>query len=780
MEPSVQVFYVVEGCVSLSVRGKDYLLRQEDLFLVNAMEPYRLSGLEDAVLCVVCIEYGLISRYYPETGVLFRLNSMDITTGPYEDIREIFRELVFMNITGGYELRYRQMSRLYELLDILLVHCVESFPGKKEDAGGKLSDDEKLQRILAFVNGHYQESFSLRELADSMFVSTSTLSRFFKKQTGYFFADYVNRVRLMHAASQMKETQKSITRIAMDCGFANSSSFSRIFRGIYGMSPLEYRREQTGENEDVQAAEKELLREKLSRHLMEFRPQKTMATQKRQISVDVHQSVPFFRPWRQVINMGSLSSLTQANVQYHLLSLAKDLQVTHVKIWSVFTRDLRITDGKGKGPYNYSVIDTVLDMIVENNLKVYFDFGSRPDVIIGSGDTAILSEEAGIVFADRSAWESLFEDFIRHLVKRYGREEIRDWIFDFCEDPSFRGEGTYYQDSDYNFRNVFSFAWRTLRRLAPGARVGGPVGLPNSPGREIETFLKHCAAEGCMPDFVSFPLLPYEPHAEKGSFSRNPEPFFELRQLQAVDQLIRLICGKELPIYVSDWNLSVSNRNILNDSCMRGAYFCSRAYGIMRYAKLCCIWIASDWISNFFDSRNILSGSGGMVTRDSIRKPAYYAALFLGKLQGQLLYADEHLIVTMKNRQSFLIVCSNQVQFHVNYYLKNEDELTPESMDAVVVSAPACSFELDMQGLDDGAEYIVKIRSVSRNYGSIQDEWKRFEYEEQLGREDIKYLREICVPHLSMTREKVQGGRLRHQILLDEQEFQLIHIFQEA
>ena len=779
MDPSIQLFYVIDGGVDLRVREKTWRMHGEDLILVNAMEPYSLKTADDGIVCVIIFDYGAASSFLSGAGAVFSLNSLEIFDRPYREIREICRELVYLELMNKTNSRCRNLSKLYELLDTLFYHCMDQTEIHPEGGAQKLTDHEKLHRILTFVNGHYPESFSLKELAASMYVSTSTLSRFFKKQTGYYFADYLKRVRLMHAVSEITGTSKSITRIAADCGFTNASTLSGVFHEEYGMSPQEYRKEAFRKKDEDRDDMREI-REALARRMEKLRPGKRPVLQSSRQIVDIRTSRSSNQPWRKVLNMGSLSSLTRANVQYHLLNLVKELKMPYVKIWSVFAKDLRITDGKTIGSYNYSVIDTVLDVIVENQIRVYFDFGSRPDVIIGSMDSLILSEEEGITFTSRRAWETLFQDFIRHLIGRYGPEEIREWIFDFCIDPTFRGTGDYYQDPDYDYQNVFEFAFKTLRKMVPGTKVGGPSGLPNSPKHGLETFLKRCAKSGCVPDFVSFPLLPYIPSGDGDHFSQNPDPAYELSQLREVHDMVRCIFPQKIPIYVSDWNHSVSNRNVLNDSCMRGAYFCNKAHAIMEYAELCCIWFASDWISNYYDTRNILSGCGGLLSRDSIRKPAYYALQFLGRLDEQVLFADEQMIVTMKNHRSFTILCSNHVHLNVTYYLRPEEEITPESLDSVVVSETAKTIELELYGLDDGTEYIVKTRSVSKNYGSIQDELKRFGYESLLEREDVKYLREICVPHMSMSRAVVCGGRLHHRIILDEQEFQLIHIYQNA
>lgn len=776
MELSLMVVYVATGTSHITLRGREYSLEQEDIILINGMELFSAEVGRDCVLCTVRIDYGLISSVTGDNAVVFSLNSVDVPNRPYADLRELFRQLVYFELEETDRSRCRKMSLLYELLDILLLHCTEKMSGDNEKDTKVLEDSGKLIRIYAYINKHFRDSLSLRQLADMMYTSASSLSRFFKRQTGIYYADYLNRVRLAHALVEMEDTDRSITRIAMDCGFSSPSAFSKLFHERYGMAPQDYRKYRRSEAEKRIIEDAEIKRIMEAR-LKEIHPDRSFSAASEKTVVSAQSGTPFRNPWNIVLDMSSLSALTRANVQFHFLNIAKDLHISYVKIWSIFAADLRIADGKTKGSYNYSMVDNVLDMIVENQIGVYFDFGSRPDVIIGSGDNTLLSEEIGIRFESRELWEDLFEDFIRHIVSRYGYDVVSTWIFDFCIDPTFRGYGDYYEDPDYDYQNVFSFGFNTIRRLIPGAKVGGPMGIPNSPKGEVETFLKKCAESGIYPDFVSALLFPYRPTDDGTGFRRNPDPDFEVRQLRSMKEMIRRICSRDIPVYVSDWNLSLSNRNVLNDSCARGAYFCRKAGSMMSYVSLCSLWVASDWISNYFDTGKILSGGGGLLSRDSIRKPAYYALQFLGELQGSLLHQEPGLIVSMKNERSLRVVCSNSISFNAGYYQREEDKLTPEDLDLALSAGEPMSRELILTGLPEGWEYTVKTRSVNRNFGSIQDEWQRLGCEDDLTRDDVKYLREISVPHLTMTKTKVKNGVLKIKILMDKQEFQMIHVF---
>ena len=307
--------------------------------------------------------------------------------------------------------------------------------------------------------------------------------------------------------------------------------------------------------------------------------------------------------------------------------------------------------------------------------------------------------------------------------------------------------------------------------------MGGPVGPPNGPGNELVTFLRTALREDCLPDFLSMILFPYEPTQDYQSFSRAPDPMFEEHMLRKVRADLVTLGLENLPIHVSDWNLSLSTRNYINDSCYRGAYLASRAGLMMQNTEICIMWVLSDWVSSHFDSRHILNGGGGLLSRDSIRKPAWFALQCMSRLGQSLLYSDQHLVVTMCTPDDYMILASNSMPFDVSYYLINEDEIRPEDVEHCIMKGEPLTLRLTLSGLAEGGEYIIKTRSVSRQHGSILDEWQRLRCESQLERADIKYLQGVCVPYMSMERKTAEGDRLNVTIRLDDQEFCLLHIY---
>jgi AraC family transcriptional regulator len=82
-------------------------------------------------------------------------------------------------------------------------------------------------------------------------LSTSYFARAFKVSFGETFFRYVIRCRTERAQELMVMTDRPLCEIALDCGFADQSHFSRLFRRLVGASPAAWRRQRRGAAEAV-------------------------------------------------------------------------------------------------------------------------------------------------------------------------------------------------------------------------------------------------------------------------------------------------------------------------------------------------------------------------------------------------------------------------------------------------------------------------------------------------------------------------------------------------
>lgn len=99
-----------------------------------------------------------------------------------------------------------------------------------------------IEAAVKYIEEHLSDTLlSLQSVAEHLKISPSNLSRTFKDETGGGFKEYVDHARLQEAKKLLIDTKDSVDSIAKSVGYDNSSSFSRRFRSMCGLSPSEFR-----------------------------------------------------------------------------------------------------------------------------------------------------------------------------------------------------------------------------------------------------------------------------------------------------------------------------------------------------------------------------------------------------------------------------------------------------------------------------------------------------------------------------------------------------------
>lgn len=101
---------------------------------------------------------------------------------------------------------------------------------------------DAMSDVIQYLHGHFTETISSDELARMAGLSVSHFERRFRLAFGSSPRQYLIRVRIENAVAKLRETDLSITEIALCCGFYDHAHFSRSFKGIMKMSPSTYRR----------------------------------------------------------------------------------------------------------------------------------------------------------------------------------------------------------------------------------------------------------------------------------------------------------------------------------------------------------------------------------------------------------------------------------------------------------------------------------------------------------------------------------------------------------
>ena len=103
-----------------------------------------------------------------------------------------------------------------------------------------------VQKARSYIEQHKSEPLSLSAVAQAAGASVFHFCKVFRKSTGLKFTDYVARVRLEEARTQLLNPNRRISEIAYDVGFQSLTQFNRMFKRIFGQSPTEFREHLAG------------------------------------------------------------------------------------------------------------------------------------------------------------------------------------------------------------------------------------------------------------------------------------------------------------------------------------------------------------------------------------------------------------------------------------------------------------------------------------------------------------------------------------------------------
>ena len=97
-------------------------------------------------------------------------------------------------------------------------------------------ENKKIVEIIRYINDHLTEEVSIDMLAEKFYISKYHMMRQFKEETGYTIGNYINQKRLLMAREWLKRGE-SVTKVYLDCGFKDYSTFVRAYKKLFDEVP---------------------------------------------------------------------------------------------------------------------------------------------------------------------------------------------------------------------------------------------------------------------------------------------------------------------------------------------------------------------------------------------------------------------------------------------------------------------------------------------------------------------------------------------------------------
>lgn len=768
---NMEIIYLLKGKMKIQIDEMCYELNDGDYIFINANKRHKIESQGVLLGARFEIDFHMIAEYMGTIQLMFWCNTVTDKKDAYQELRKILDRI----LERYYEQDEKGALYLNALYFEMAYILTSNFMIKADEEHVLVNSTSKqlrLSQIQNYIQANYQNQISLYDLAQKLYLSNAYLSKYIKKNLGLTFLEYLNNIRLFHAVDELLYSSKSLTRIAMDNGFPTSAAFTKIFQAVHGESPSAYRKkmhEQSDSNKDDKKRKE--LDEKLIQEYLKLKKNEENSEVKGEALYELNVEKYHERKedFNRAINIGEAYSLLQAQVQKQLLEMQKENGISYVRIWNVLTKEHCYDEIK---KYNFREIDLVLDFLLEHNLIPYIELGLKPKLFIYTPEKNHVNREAGREGFEGDQFFDMIKHFCLHLINRYGIEEIEKWYFEYWNDPKLEicsEAGSYYT----NFDTIYV----TLKSLSLNIKIGGAGFILGYDSEIYEKALKIWKGRNIKPDFLSFCSFQYLAYLDNGKRygQKSIDGDYIKNQIELLKVMLKEIDFEVKELHIDEWNFTVSNKNSLNDSCEQGAYILKNCIDMEGTIDFMAYWHGLDICSECYDSHAILNGDSGILSRDGIKKPSFYAFHFYHMLCPKCITKDSNAIVTTNGRDRITIACHNYKKLSARYVFAKEDTIERGEVDNYIENPDSLALKFQFTNMKDGA-YLIKMYYINKENGSSQDAWSKMDFIKELSKNEIDYLKNSAIPTMEMKMMTVQDGKCNLDIILKATEIRLIDI----
>lgn len=800
----IEIFLVLSGDLTIVVETETYHLTEDDIILINSNQVHEITS-NDNVTVVLQINYGYFKKWMDESTFFHCNSTIFHNKSKYVELKRMIAQLVYINYNETEHNDLLTISLAYQIV-LELVRNFKSFEHNQFSQNPKQLT--RLRTIIQYLNSNYMENITLEQIAEKEFLSPSYFSHFFKVSMGVSFFNYLTGIRMNHAVNDLLTTNLTMEQIAANNGFANSRYFVDCFKKKYGMLPREYRKEhkqevktrsanplgpayyrgylvmeqldylnKLGEYLDMKNIEK-------PGHIMTSVPCKSV-----EINATLNKK-KLRHCFKTFTGVGRAKELLMEQVRTELATLQREVGFQYVKFHGILDDSMMLyNEDRSGNPYlTFHYVDEILDFLMSINLKPLIQFSFMPKLLAKNPSNTIFYHPSIISEPnDREKWRFLISELTRHIIDRYGLEEVRSWLFTFWNAPY--TSYVFGFDTDDTVYELYKITYDCVKKCDSKLMFGAPsYGSIDFHISEYYDFLERCFNGNCPPDFYNIHCYPIKTSNtnelatlgestvrketnDKMILSDNPD------YMSTVLTYLKERMDKfpKLPIYITEWASSNSHRDWLNDTCYRSAYIVKNILENYDEVNSFGNWCLTDTLEELPFDNELFHGELGLFAYHGIKKPAYYAYTFLNKLMDILVDRGKGYFITTNGGGDFVILLYNYIHISPLYsqgILFNVTFL--ERYNAFVNSDP-CDFEFTLTSAENG-NYIMTEQIVNREHGSAFDEWVRMGALPLTSKEEIDALKGRSMPLVNKAKIKVDNSCITYYAELKPHEIRLITI----
>lgn len=225
------LIYCMEGSGSIYLHSTEYRLSPNMYFIIPRNVPHRYASSEDDPWSIYWVHFNgeLADSLY-----LRELENGRVKAKPigYNEARIELFDQIYTTLEYSYD------EREMEMMNLNLQHLISSFIYNKDT---KPPADNNVANSIAYMKTQLSKAVTIQSLAKQQDVSVSHYSSLFKAKTGSSPIQYFNQLKVQKSCQYLYFTDRSVKEISNELGFEDPYYFSRLFKKLIGVSPINYR-----------------------------------------------------------------------------------------------------------------------------------------------------------------------------------------------------------------------------------------------------------------------------------------------------------------------------------------------------------------------------------------------------------------------------------------------------------------------------------------------------------------------------------------------------------
>ncbi|WHX39825.1 helix-turn-helix domain-containing protein [Mesobacillus sp. AQ2] len=731
----LKFIFVIDGELMVEIDSRYYVLKEQDLLVINRNQLFQVKGNEANRVLVLDISDSFMDRYYPEyRNSRFEVFSQEIEMGREIMLDKMRKLLVELMITYSRKDESYQIEMQGYICDILLI-LIRRFKQRGTAIEKIDANDIRLTKMVDYLEKNYHQVITLEDMAQKFYLSTGYLSRYFKQKMGMGFNRFLMEIRLKHSVKDLVYTDDTISQIAMKNGFANTKSFSKLFKEKYEVTPHIYRENHSEaqidsfqslsiEDTDTLVNTPEILAKLgsvLTKHDQSYTNTETRFEELQlEVTDTINQNLSLPD---HVLIVRELKELQKEDVRSQILMTKDDMRlnyigISHLLSGETITAEVE-TDEEIATSSPYFKSDVALNFMKKNGLSLF-----------------VRIEYQEITKNEEFYFQKLY-GFMKHCLQVYGASYLKTWHFLFYE--------SYFTGAEaLELKRVYLKMYDLLKELVPDIHVG--VFLPFS-FKEEKTKEPHkwILTEGNHIDFIAY----HSNQNDMIDFKELSDNRFNLTKDYVKENTAKIKSylkkhHLEKPMHLISWNTLSGNTRFTNGTFFRAALVLKSVLDIANDVESIGFWINTALHEGSDNGQRIRIEGLEFFHYFSGKRPAFFAMMFANKLDGTIIARGSDYLMTKTDRGYQLVLMNCKT---INPYYSIEEAFLQKLNKEIQVK---------IAGLEAG-EYQIRKYIFDKDHGALYTKWWNLNSRHGIDLEIIDYINRTSHPDIELYDETITG-----------------------